>query len=173
MKNRLFGVSFIILLFTLISCNSNSTKNLDEKINDTEGLLFDEFGQFNKIVAEQLVQLYVKRVDSLPRDSLTADYLFKAADVSVNLGNSSRTIILLNRFSRDFPKHEQAPISIFLKAFVYETQMNDTAQARLAYEEFLFRYPQSDFAEDARSAIANLGKSPEDLIREFESLNKQ
>ena len=172
MKNKLVGFSVIFLLLTLFSCKSNPSGSIDDKINDTEGLLFDEFGQFNKAIAEQLVQLYIKRVDSLPKDSLTADYLFKAADVSVNLGNSARTLVLLNRFSREYPKHEQAPISLFLKAFDYETQMNDTAQARLTYEEFLFRYPESDFAEDAHSAIDNIGKSPEDLIREFESKNK-
>lgn len=172
MENKLIGFSVLFLLLTLFSCNSNPSGNLDSKINDTEGLLFDEIGQFNKVIAEQLVQLYIKRIDSLPKDSLTSDYLFKAADVSVNLGNSARTLVLLNRFSREYPKHEQAPISLFLKAFVYETQMNDTSQARLAYEEFLYRYPESDFAKDAHSAIDNLGKSPEDLIREFELKNK-
>jgi len=42
------------------------------------------------------------------------------------------------------------------KAFTYEA------------EEFLEKYPDSDFADDARISLQNLGKSPEELIKELE-----
>lgn len=128
--------------------------------------------QFNAVAAEELVKLYLIRVDSMPKDTLTADYLFKAADVSINLTNHSRTLILLNRFQNEFPKHEKVAMCLFLKGFVFENQMNDTAQARKVYEEFIYRFPQNDFVEDAKIAVKNLGKSPEELIREFEGKNQ-
>jgi outer membrane protein assembly factor BamD (BamD/ComL family) len=171
MKNRIFWIFLLFISVALISCDNKYSKSLDDTINDTEDYLFDEFGQFNPAIAEKLVQLYMTRVDSLPKDSLTAGYLFKAADVSVNLGNSQRTLSLLDRFIQEYPMNEQTPISMFLKAFVYENQLNDTAKARSVYEEYINRFPESELIEDARVAIRNLGKSPEDLIREFESLN--
>ncbi|NOU48526.1 MAG: tetratricopeptide repeat protein [Bacteroidales bacterium] len=164
-------ISVFLTMIALFSCQSKSSGSLDDKIIEQEALLFDEFEQFNQTIAEQLIQLYLQRVDSLPKDSLTPGYLFKAADISVNLSDSPRSIVLLNRFTREYPQHEQASMSLFLKAFVYENQMNDTSQARMAYEEFIYRYPQSDFVEDARIAIKNMGKSPETLIKEFEKMN--
>ncbi len=159
-------------LFLLFACNQKPKLDFEKQINEKEAILFDASMQFNAIAAEELVKLYLIRVDSMPKDTMTADYLFKAADVSINLTNHSRTLILLNRFQNEFPKHEKVAMCLFLKGFVFENQMNDTAQARKVYEEFIYRFPQNEFVEDAKMAIKNLGKSPEDLIREFEKINE-
>jgi len=41
------------------------------------------------------------------------------------------------------------------------------------YELFLSEYPEHDFSDDAKLAIRNLGKTPEDLIREFEMMESE
>jgi inosine/xanthosine triphosphate pyrophosphatase family protein len=38
----------------------------------------------------------------------------------------------------------------------------------MIYELFLQKYPDNDFADDARISIENLGKTPEELIKQFE-----
>lgn len=163
------GLITIVSLFLFFSCKQKSNQDIDKQINEKEAILFDASMQFNAVAAEELIKLYLIRVDSMPLDTLTADYLFKAADVSINLTNHSRTLILLNRLQNEFPKHEKVAMCLFLKGFVYENQFNDTAQARKVYEEFIYRFPQNEFVEDAKMAIKNLGKSPEELIREFEN----
>ena len=169
LRNLFLIFGSIVLFF---SCNQKPKLDVDKQILEKEAILFDGSMQFNAVAAEELVKLYLIRVDSMPKDTLTADYLYKAADVSINLTNHSRTLILLNRFQNEFPKHEKVAMCLFLKGFVYENQMNDTAQARKVYEEFIYRFPQNDFVEDARIAVRNLGKSPEELIREFEGKNQ-
>jgi TolA-binding protein len=62
---------------------------------------------------------------------------------------------------------------MFLKAFVYEDQLHDLNKAKKYYEEFLEKYPDSDFADDARISLQNLGKSPEELIKEFEEKQQE
>ncbi len=171
MKRLIIGFSVLSFLWMIASCNQQSKRAVDDEIKQVEGKLYDENGHFKDDVANQLLQLYLKRVDSMPSDTLTPEFLFKAADVSVNMRNSSRTLVLLNKFNRDYPNSKHAPMTLFLKAFVYENQLVDTAQARLAYEEFIFKYPNHEFAEDARIAIKNMGKTPEQLIREFEEQN--
>lgn len=53
--------------------------------------------------------------------------------------------------------------------FVYENDLNDLENAKQTYEAFLQKYPNDpDFADDAQMALKNLGKSPEELIKEFE-----
>jgi hypothetical protein len=42
-------------------------------------------------------------------------------------------------------------------------------KAKETYEDFLKKFPDDkDYADDATMALKNLGKSPEDLIKEFE-----
>ena len=57
---------------------------------------------------------------------------------------------------------------MFLQAFVYENHVGDLSNAREKYIEFIQKYPEKDFADDAEICLQNLGKTPEELIREFE-----
>ena len=58
--------------------------------------------------------------------------------------------------------------------FVYETDMNDLDKAKSTYESFLQKYPNDpDFADDAQTALKMLGRSPDDIIKEFEQKQKE
>lgn len=57
---------------------------------------------------------------------------------------------------------------MFLKAFVLENQAQKYDQAKEVYEEFILLYPGHVMADDARYSIENMGKTPEELIEEFE-----
>jgi hypothetical protein len=47
----------------------------------------------------------------------------------------------------------------------------DLQKAKAVYEQFLQEYPSDqDFADDASNALKLLGKSPEEIVREFEKL---
>ncbi|MEJ2594923.1 MAG: tetratricopeptide repeat protein [bacterium] len=160
----------------LFSCvNTNEEKNQDEKSTEEQiaGLEADLFGdenmRMNKRKALDLVKLYVKFSDNQPSDPRSSDYLFKAADISMNLNRPSQTIALFDQFIKRYPDHEKAPTALFLKGFVLEDQIQDYEGAREVYTQFLERYPESDFADDAKMSLENLGKTPEELIREFES----
>ena len=62
---------------------------------------------------------------------------------------------------------------MFLQGFIYETQLNDTSKARVIYEQVIQKYPNTQFAIDSKASIDNLGKTPEQLIKEFEAKNKK
>ena len=56
-----------------------------------------------------------------------------------------------------------------MMGFVYENDLNDLVKAKATYEAFLQKYPNDpDFADDAKTALTMLGRSPEDIIKEFE-----
>ncbi len=169
-------ILIIVFLASLVlhfsACTGEKKLNIDQQIENQEAVMFTSSGQFNTDIAEKLVSLYMIRVDSMEKDSLRPDYLFKAADVSINLDNHSRTLLLLNRMINEYPRHEKAAMSQFLKGFVYENQLNDTALAHKAYEEYLHRFPDGEFIQEAVLAIQNLGKSPEEFIRQFEIQNQ-
>lgn len=174
MKAHIFLIA--ILAMALYSCDSfkgGSEASLEDQIITAEAELFaDSTAKIDKRKALDMVNLYRDFVDANPDDPRSPDYLFKAGDLSINLNRPTKTIHIFEILIQKYPNSEKAPTALFLKAFVIEDQLNDYDEARRVYEQFLKEYPDSEFADDAEMSIANLGKSPEELIREFEEKNK-
>jgi TolA-binding protein len=99
--------------------------------------------------------------------------LFKAGDLAMNLGMGQKAISFFDRILKDYPDFEKVPQSLFLKGYIYENEIGDLNTAKKIYEDFLQKYPDDEFADDAEVSIKNLGKSPEELIKEFEQNSKQ
>jgi N-acetylmuramoyl-L-alanine amidase len=57
---------------------------------------------------------------------------------------------------REYPGSRFRMQALFTIAQIYKDDLDDAAQARTTFEEFLKRYPHSDLAEDARIAIQEL-----------------
>lgn len=172
------NLRFILLLLMsgfIFGCgtgNSDSGSPTPQKIADLEAKLFGQEEEYNTKDALELMHLYIRYSDSLPSDSLAPIYLFKAADISMFQQEGGKTIVILDRILGKYPKHELAAMSLFLKAFTFDTRMNDTASARVFYQQFVNKYPDEEFTDDAINALRNLGKTPEELIREFELMNE-
>ncbi|MBK6985368.1 MAG: hypothetical protein IPH32_11690 [Bacteroidetes bacterium] len=52
------------------------------------------------------------------------------------------------------------------------TKLNNEEEAAKYYRQVIREYPKSTFAEDAKAAIKNFGKTDEQLIQEFLKKNK-
>ena len=166
---------FIITGMLLSSCMNNASDNtqeessLEDQISAQEEQLFgNENAKLNRREALEMVNLYKKFADKYPEDPRSPEFLFKAADISMNLNRPAPTIALFDNVLERYPDYEKAPTALFLKGFVLEDQMQNYEEARKVYELFLEKYPDSDFADDAEMSLKNLGKTPEELIREFE-----
>ena len=97
------------------------------------------------------------------------DVLLRAAGLAKTIENPQKAIELYQRVSESLPAHPKAPTALFMTGFVYENDLNDLVKAKAAYEAFLQKYPNdADFADDAKTALTMLGKSPEEIIKEFE-----
>lgn len=102
------------------------------------------------------------------------DVLLKAAGLAKTIGNPEKAIELYKKVADGLPQHPKAPTALFMIGFVYETDMENLEMAKKTYEAFLEKYPNDpDFADDAQTAIKMLGRSPEDIIREFEQNQEQ
>ncbi len=170
--NKIILKSLIIgLLFA--SCSPqpvDEKQELSNRISYLEQHMYSEDGLLIREHANELISKYIEFAEVYPQDSMAPEHLFKAADISINFNNVQRTLTLLDRISKDYEQYEKAGLAQFLKAFVYDNQLGDTATARQLYEKFILENPEHSFVEEAHAAIRNLGKSPEDLIREFEAM---
>ncbi len=168
-KNYFFTI--FILVF-LISCGPSKNDSI-QGISEKEDALFNEKGGMTSLdKANELVVMYIEFADQYPEDSMAAEYIFKGADISMNINQPQQAIDLYDRIINDYPDFRKAPECLFLKGYVYENYFNDLDQARAIYTEFIEKYPENDFADDAQISINNLGKSPEELIQEFEEKMK-
>jgi len=163
---------FILAGVILFAC-SNPQQEATEQIIALEDALFSEEGNMNNLdKAIELINQYISYADQFPEDSNSAEYLFKAADIGMNINKGELAIDLYNRIIQTYPNFRKAPECLFLKAYVYENNLGQLNKARVFYQEFIDKYPDNDFADDAEISIQNLGKSPEELIREFEEKMK-
>lgn len=168
------AITLITATVLLSSCNNSENSN-NVKLSDITKLETELFSSRleapDMTKVKQLADMYIDYAGQHPDDSIAPVFLFKAADINMNLNNPEITIGLFNDVISKYPNFENMSTVLFLKGFVYEDQLNDYENAKKCYLEFLERYPESDFADDAEVSLKNLGKSPEELIKEFEQKN--
>lgn len=174
MKNYISFIKLVVIafasIFIFISCKANLKKEKQNRIQELEVSLFQEKnGVIDKKEAANMIHAYIEFVDAFPNDTLSPQYLFKAADVSINTFHSTETIALFNRILKDYPDFQKAPQALFLKAFAYENYLMQLDSARSSYNLFLKKYPEHAFANDAQISLMNLGKSPEEIIQAFKA----
>ncbi|MFH1161644.1 MAG: tetratricopeptide repeat protein [bacterium] len=164
------SVYFILLgLAGLISACGPSQKKMEGNITSMEERLFSSENGFSRAEGDSLIQLYQDYVNRYPGDSLAPGYLFKAATMLMNLQQGKKAVGLFAKFRATYPDHRNAPLCLFFTGYVQENIFGELGKAKATYTLFLKTYPNHDFADDAQASIDNLGKSPEEMIRQFEA----
>jgi TolA-binding protein len=172
MKHQTKPISAILMILfssiVIFSCQPNQRQEKIDRIHKLEKTLFEtKKGIIDKKEASNMIYAYTQYADAFPHDSASANYLFKAADVSINTFHSQQTIALFNRILTDYPNYSKAPQALFLKAFTFENYLSQLDSAKVNYSLFLKKYPHHPFANDAQISLDNLGKTPEEIIKEF------
>lgn len=163
MKNKFL----IILLIVLTACTGARQQILDE-IKEKETILTKSYDDvFDKSTAESLRQDYLDFADEYPKDSLAPKFLHKASELSLAIENPKDAVATLDTLILRYPDYEFLPDAMFFKGFVLENHMKDPSAAKKAYLDFLRRFPKHELATQVAVSIENLGKSPEELVKEF------
>ncbi len=175
--NRLL-ISITVLILILSSCTSTgidkkAQAELSAKITELESKLMDaNTYALDYQVAKELIPAYIKFVNDYPKDSLSPDYLYKAAEISQGLGQGNQSVKYYEKFITEYPENKRANIALFQMAFVYENVVQNKELAVKYYQEFTEKYPNHELVPSAEVSIANIDKSPEELIKEFQEKEK-
>lgn len=163
---------FILLVFVLIMASCSSKKQqLIASITDSENVLKnDSTGIMDYKKAIAMISLYEQFVGLYPEDTLSAIYLFKAADVSAHSHQTKQAIDLYKKLIKNYPDYKNVPNAMFFIGFLYENELKDKKEATKAYRDFLMAYPNNEQADAARFLLQNINTSDEDLIKKFESM---
>ncbi|MEI6436685.1 MAG: tetratricopeptide repeat protein [Bacteroidota bacterium] len=161
-----------VFLGILTGCSPSREKRINQITGMEKRLFAPDAYNFNKEKADSLVVMYIDFIAANPKDTLSAGYLFKAANIVMNSGDGNKAMGYFDQYIRDYPNGPKVAMCLFFKAFVYENVLKDLDKAREIYLQFIEKYPKDEFADDARMALMNLGKTPEMLIKEFEAKQK-
>lgn len=114
------------------------------------------------ITAEQLASLVEK---SSPDEYV--EILLKAGGLARTIEAPQKAIELYSKVTEKMPQHPKAATAFFMIGFVYANDLEELDKARAAYELFLEKFPNDEMAESARAELKNLGKSPEEILKEL------
>ena len=169
MRSTNFLLLCTVVVMAFFGCHNASEQALDA-IRKAESELYPDSTMMpDAEKAKNIIALYSDYAAKYPEDTLSPGFLFKAADVSSKINLTNQAIELFGKFIEQYPSHPNASYALFLQGFIYENQMVDPAKAKPYYEKFLSQYPDHPLTQDVKFSLENLGKSPEELIREFES----
>lgn len=167
------NIPYFLLLFSLlIACKSEKEK-LKQAIDSKEKeLLADSVTSIDRKKASEMIDLYKQYAEKYTEDTMSYEYTFKAADIANGIGEYRKAIDLYKQVAAKNNFRKNA-VAFFLQGFIYENQLKDYFQARIIYEDFLKKYPDHPLTDDVTYSLQNLGKTPEELIKEFESKNAE
>jgi outer membrane protein assembly factor BamD (BamD/ComL family) len=167
--NRILTIVFtLVISIAQIGCKSSKDK-LFEEITQMESTLYSDTVMVpDPAAGHRMIGLYIQYVDQFPQDTISPSYLFKAGDLAGKMDETQQSLDLFERMVTEYPEHRNTPFAVFLQGFICENQAGDPAKARPYYEKFLQKYPDHPIAADVAFSLENLGKSPEELIRQFE-----
>jgi tetratricopeptide (TPR) repeat protein len=87
----------------------------------------------------------------------------RAAEISINLGQTDQAIDLLDSIVTLYPAYEDVAGCYFMKGYAYEVA-EQIDMAREAYTYFVENYPDHYLAPDTKKMINFLGMTPEDMF---------
>ncbi|MEO6882893.1 MAG: tetratricopeptide repeat protein [Bacteroidia bacterium] len=129
--------------------------------------------QLDNATAVKAIQAYTDFAFAFPNDSNAADCLFKAGEVSTAIGKYPQALSYYQTITGKYPTYKLIVESVFLQGYIYDSFLKDTAKAHIFYQEVITKYPNATFAQDAKAAIQNLGKSDDELVKEFEAKDQK
>ena len=168
-------------LLALVACADNKPEEAktaevpeatqaQRRIRAMEDSLSDK-AIFDRRRLMELRDVYAAYAQRFPLDSIAPDMLRKAASTSGDLGEHEKSVGLYDRLIKDYPQWARTPDAHYFRAFEIENGLGKKGEAKQAYEEFIAKYPDNQFADDAQKMIEYMQYTDEELMEKFRKMN--
>ncbi len=143
-------------------------QSLDQMIRGLAERMFNqEASVIDKDIAAAYVNVCEAHALTKPKDEQSPLYLHRAAEIARSLGHVNKTMNIYDWLLVKYPQDSLAGQALFLKAQTLDDLMDREEDAKPLYEEFIKKYPNSPFADDAEFQLQMLGKSDEEVLEEI------
>ena len=148
----------------------NTYSDLHNFIKKSASKVFEktDMNGVNKENSEKYVDLCESYALVYPQDTMSANYLFKAAEISRAMQSFAKTISLYDWISMHHPDNKNAPMALFLKGFLIENELKKPEEAKEIYQKFLAKYPNHAMSKDVSFLISNIGKSDKEIMEQID-----
>ncbi|MBX2926887.1 MAG: tetratricopeptide repeat protein [Saprospiraceae bacterium] len=150
------------------------TAGLRERIDQ---LRTNMFNPKNLVADPAIIKSYINSSMAyallLPKDPESTAVLNQAAENAYYTQQYDRALYLYEWFQTAYPDDPKAPQAMFMRAFIYDNDLEQYETAGRLYQEFIQKHPDDDFADDAEVLLENLGKSPEEMMQSLEERAKE
>ena len=161
----------LLILLLVVGCASKKTdKELFDEAqkNLKENKMAEAVTAFDKIATEYSDSKLAPEALS----QLAAIYQNKMDKSISEKENLEKSVSIFKKLHDEYPKSEYAPTGLFMAAFISANELNKYDEATALYKQFLQEYPENDLAASARAELDNMGKSPEDILRNSQPKEK-
>lgn len=153
MKNSLFVLAITSLL--IVSCGKLTEEELWKRA---------ESAKRNSNV-DSTIEMSQKIIQEYPKGKFASASLFLLAETYYRSKKEARIgLNYYKLFVERYPDLQPTPVAQFLIGFIYNNDLRMIDSARVAYETFLYKYPEHQLAESAKFELAMLGKPPEEIV---------
>ncbi len=118
------------------------------------------------------IAAYLDYAKYYPGDTMSAAFLFNAGGLASSTGQYAKAIDIYNNVVTKYPQSRLVPECLLVEGFIYDNNLQDTAKSRQKYTELVTKYPNDSLSIQARQAMKFLGKSADEIGKEFEEQNK-
>ena len=156
-----------ILLSTIVlfsACNSNKDQELfNSAAEKSKAKNYSEaLKDYQEIISEY------SDSEKAPESIFTVAAMYHTYQIpNVSKEESHKKAVeYYQKLYQQFPKDERAPKALFMSGFILANELRNFDAARLAYQEFLSKFPKHELASPAKTELDNLGKTPEEILQE-------
>lgn len=124
--------------------------------------------RLNDSLASKVVKAYLKFAETYPNDSLSPDYLFKAADVMRGQFRWENALEVLNLLVEKYPNDQRVPNALFFAGFMLHNDLGENNKATPYLERVTNEFPNHPLAKDAAMLLQTMHMSEDELIKMLE-----
>jgi len=161
-KKNIFLMLLVSLIF--VFCSNQSDKDLYE---NAQNLITEK-------KYDEAVVIFEKLIETNKQSDLASSALFECAKIyqgqvlkNMN-GNESlkKSVKVYKNVYEEYPNSEDAENALFMAGFILANDLNDLEGAKKIYQLYLEKYPNGQLADDAKVELKNLGKTPEEILKD-------
>jgi len=190
MKSKLWiWIAIFIMVFGTSCLRNAGNKLLQEKGKSQATVLqllqqmdsLEGLGEFDPAIAKDYIDKAEEFENAYPEDPMSAELLYKAGLVAMTVAKASnnnaetelyaqKALSIFDDIQKVYPEFNGIKHCILNKGIIYDDILHDYRNAEAVYKAFIARYPSDTMAINIESYLQHLGKSPEEIIAEFERI---
>lgn len=156
-----------------ITTYTSDCKSLFEAAKKSDSIIMSS-NEFDIKIANQAIKAFTDFSYYCKSDSLAPVFLIKSAQIAQSINNIPQAQLCLETCINEYPKFKNRGAAMFLLAQMYDDPriLNNEDKAKEIYSNIITAYPGTEWDKNARGARDLLGKSDEEILKEFTKKNK-